>query len=121
MATLHNGAILPELLTLCYLVVGSYTDIQLMCGIYESSFYQVVWKTIMAICTSSSSFLTIKSPQSLDEVKDAATRFQTICQQGCLWNCVSVIDGHPLQIQTPSKKEAKKVKYFSGHYKHTWS
>jgi hypothetical protein len=36
---------------------------------------------------------------------------------GCIWNCVAVLDGYHLQIQTPSKTEAKNVKsFFSGHY-----
>ena len=34
-----------------------------------------------------------------------------------IWNCISVIDGYHLQIQTPSKTEVKNVRsFFSGHY-----
>jgi DDE superfamily endonuclease len=43
--------------------------------------------------------------------------FQKISTQECIWNCVAVLDGYHLQIDTPSKKEAKNVKsFFSGHY-----
>jgi hypothetical protein len=44
--------------------------------------------------------------------------FQSISQQGCIWNCVAVLDGYHLQIQTPSKTEARNVvrSFFSGHY-----
>ena len=43
--------------------------------------------------------------------------FQSISQQGCIWNCIAVVDGYHLQIQTPSKKEARNVRsFFSGHY-----
>jgi hypothetical protein len=42
---------------------------------------------------------------------------RSISTQGCIWNCVSVIDGYHLQIQTPSRKEVSNVQsFFSGHY-----
>jgi hypothetical protein len=74
-----------------------------------------VWKTIRAINRNAS--LSIKFPASVDECRDAALGFQSISQQGCIWNCVAVLDGYHLQIQTPSRTEARNVRsFFSGHY-----
>ena len=52
MASLHGGAIIPELcvyITLWYLTGGSYTDIFFLVGISQSSFFHLLWKTIKAI------------------------------------------------------------------------
>ncbi len=120
MAGLRGGAILPEIcLFVClrFLAGGSYLDIKFFTGISVPSFYQIVWKTIWAINKNSSEILSIKFPATIDDARDAALGFQTISQQGCIWNCVAVLDGYHLQIQTPSKTEAKNVKsFFSGHY-----
>ncbi len=118
MASRRGGAILPELcLYAClrYLAGGSYSDIKFFTGISVASLYRVVWKCIDAINACDN--LAVKFPTTLDEVKEAARGFETISTQGCIWNCVSVIDGYLLQIQTPSKNEVKNVKsFFSGHY-----
>ncbi len=46
----------------------------------------------------------------------AAECFASISSQGCIWNCVAVIEGYHLQIKAPSKNEIKNVKsFFSGH------
>ena len=120
MAELRGGAILPEIcLYVClrYLAGGSYSDIKFFTGISVASFYRVLWKTIGAINKSTSDILSIKFPTTHDEARDAALGFQSISQQGCLWNCVAVLDGYHLQIQTPSKTEARNVRSFcSGHY-----
>jgi DDE superfamily endonuclease len=119
-AGFRGGAIIPEVcLYVClrYLAGGSYTDIQILTGISVSSFYRILWKTINAINNSKSTLLTIKFPSTNKESDDAALGFQSISQQGCIWNCVGVVDGYHLQIDTPSKTEAKNVKsFFSGHY-----
>ena len=52
MATLHGGAIMPEVCLFCtlhWLAGGTYLDIYDITGISKMSFYRVVWKTIMAI------------------------------------------------------------------------
>ena len=120
MAGLRGGAILPEIcLYVClrYLAGGSYSDIKFFTGISVASFYRVLWKTIAAINKSSSDILSIKFPTTPDDARDAALGFQSISQQGCIWNCVAVLDGYHLQIQTPSKTEARNVRsFFSGHY-----
>jgi hypothetical protein len=109
---------MPELAlyaTLRYLAGGSYSDIHFFTGISTSSFYRVLWKTIHAI--NQCNELEIKFPQTTDEVLNAASCFQKISYNGCIWNCVSVIDGYHLEIQTPSKKEVGNVRsFFSGHY-----
>jgi hypothetical protein len=118
MGSLRGGAILPELcLYAClrYLAGGSYSDIKFSTGISVPSRYRVIWKCIDAINTCDE--LAIKFPTTLDEVKEAAREFESISTQGCFWNCVSVIDGYILKIQTPSKNEVKNVRsFFSGHY-----
>ncbi|KAI2489792.1 nuclease [Fragilaria crotonensis] len=61
--------------------------------------------------------LSIKFPATPAEARVAALGFQSVSQGGCIWNCVAAVDGYHLQIQTPSKAEAKNVKsFFSGHY-----
>ena len=66
---------------------------------------------------STNKMLSVNFPSTVDKAHDAALGFQTISQQGCIWNCVAVLDGYHLQIQTPSKKEARNAKsFFSGHY-----
>ena len=114
----RGGAILPELRPYCCLrfcAGGSYTDIKFFIGISKASFYRVVWICIDNInkCPA----LSIDFPTTRDEVLRAAKRFTSISSQGCIWNCVSVIDGYHLQIKAPSKSEVKNVKsFFSGHY-----
>jgi DDE superfamily endonuclease len=118
MGSLRGGAILPELcLYAClrYLAGGSYSDIKFFTGMSVPSVYRVIWKCIDAI--NACDELAIKFPTTMDEVKEAARGFETISTQGCIWNCVSVIDGYLLRIQTPSKSEVRNVRSFSsGHY-----
>jgi hypothetical protein len=78
---------------------------QFFTGISVALLYRVVWKCIDAI--NECDDLAVKFPTTLDKVKDAARGFETISTQGCIWNCVSVIDGYHLQIQTPSKNEVR--------------
>ena len=120
MAKLRGGAILSEIclyVCLCYLAGGSYSDIKYFTGISSASFYRVLWKTIRAINQCTSEMLSIKFPATPTGVRNAALGFQSVSQGGCIWNCVAAVDGYHLQIQTPSKAEAKNVKpFFSGHY-----
>jgi DDE superfamily endonuclease len=114
----RGGAILPELCLYCclrYCAGGLHSDIRYFIGISKSSFYRVVWKCIDAInkCPA----LSIDFPTTTDEVIQAAKGFTSISSQGCIWNCVAVLDGYHLQIRAPSKAEVKNVKsFFSGHY-----
>jgi hypothetical protein len=48
----------------------------------------------------------------MEECNLAAEGFASISDQCCISNCVSVINGYHLRIQTLSKKEAKNVKSF---------
>ena len=111
-ARCQGGIILPELCLYCtlqYCGGGSYSDIKYFTGISTASFYNVVWKCIDAInkCPK----LAIKFPQTRDKVCEAAKGFTSIVSsQGCIWNCVSAIDGYHLQINTPSKSEVKNVR-----------
>jgi hypothetical protein len=118
MASLRGGTILPELCLyarLRYLAGGSYSDIQYFTGISVPSLYRVIWKCIDAI--NACKELSIKFPTTVAEAKEAARGFESISTQQCIWNCVSVIDGYHLQIQTPSKREVKNVRsFFSGHF-----
>lgn len=120
MAKLRGGAILPEVcLYVClrYLAGGSYSDIKYFTGISSASFYRVLWKTIRAINQSKSEMLAVTFPSTTAAACNAAMGFQSVSQGGCIWNCVAAVDGYHLQIQTPSKAEAKNVKsFFSGHY-----
>jgi hypothetical protein len=124
-ANQRGGAILPEIcLYVCirFLAGGSYSDIRFFTGLSATLFYQVVWKTFHAINNMkgdpvAASLLGIKFPSSIEEAEQSAQGFQSISPQGCIWNCVAVVDGDHLQITTPSKKEAKNVRsFYSGHY-----
>jgi len=118
MAELRGGPICPEICVyacLRFLAGGSYTDIKFFTGMSTPSLYRIVWKCIHAIikCVA----LDITFPSSTEEVKAAAEGFSSISKEGCIWNCVGVIDGYHLEIKTPSKSEVTNVKsFFSGHY-----
>jgi hypothetical protein len=80
-ANSRGGAILPEIcLYVClqYLAGGSYSDIWFLTGVSKSSFYQVLWKTILAINNTKESLLSIKFPVSIEEAEAAAQGFQSI-------------------------------------------
>jgi hypothetical protein len=105
MGSLRRGAILPDICLyawLRYLAGRSYSDIKYFTGMSVAYFYRVVWKCIDAI--NACDELTVKFPTTLDKVKEAARGFETTSTQGFIWNCVGVIDGYHLQIQTPSKR-----------------
>jgi hypothetical protein len=113
MAGLRGGAIGPEIsLYAClrYVAGGSYSDIRFFTGISTASLYRVIWKCIDAI--NACPELDIHFPTTKDEVIKAAQGFQSISTQGCIWNCVSVVDGYHLQIETPSKTEVNNVRSF---------
>jgi DDE superfamily endonuclease len=84
-------------------------------GISAASVYRCIWKCIDGI--NACEQMGMKFPQTANEACEAALGFKSISRNGCIKNCVSVIDGYHLQIQTPSKKEVKNVRsFFSGHY-----
>ena len=118
MADLRGGPILPEISLYCtlrYLAGGSYADIFIFCGISKASFYQVIYKTMDSICRAPE--LSIKFCETVEECLEAAEGFQQCTIGGCINNCVSVIDGYHLEIETPSKSEVGNVRScFSGHY-----
>jgi hypothetical protein len=117
-ASRKGTPILPELCLYCtirYLAGASYLDIRFFTGISVASIFRVIWKTIKALVASES--LKIQFPASPEELKNAAAGFENVSTGGCISNCVSVIDGYHLEIQTPPKKYAKNVQsFFSGHY-----
>jgi hypothetical protein len=117
-ANARGGPILPEICLyscLRYCGGGSYSDISFFCGISFASFYRAVWKCIDAI--NACEALSIRFPQTVEEVRTAAKGFQSISTQGAIWNCVSVVDGYHAQIKVPSKNEVSNVRsFFSGHY-----
>jgi hypothetical protein len=118
MANLRGGTILPEIclyVTLRWLAGGSYLDITDVAGISRPSFYRVLWKTCKAICNCPE--LAIIWPKTLADCQVAAANFADISRENAILNCVGVVDGYLLRINTPSKKEAGNVKsFFSGHY-----
>ena len=108
MASLHGGAIIPELcvyITLQYLAGGSYMDIFFLIGISKSYVFHVLWKTIKAI--NKCAELYTKESQI-----ECACGFTSISTNHALHECVAVLDGYHLQTTTPSKKEV--------HYKERW-
>jgi hypothetical protein len=117
-ASARGTPIIPELCLFCtirYLSGGSYLDIRFLTGISVPSVYRVIWKTMMAIVNCPQ--LQIKFPSTAEELKQSALGFESVSTNGCITNCVTVIDGYHLAIQTPPKKEAKNVQsFFSGHY-----
>jgi hypothetical protein len=117
MGSLRGGVIIPELrlyATIRYLAGASYTDICFFCGISSQSFYRIVYETIHAINKS----IEIKFPSSPEDCAVLAASFQDISYAGVISNCVGVLDGYLLAINTPSKRSAKNVRsYFSGHYR----
>lgn len=120
MGGLRGGAIIPELCLYCtirWLAGGSYSDIFYFTGISKSSFYRIIWKTMVALCCCQEEALQIKFPTSVNDCENLAKGFKSISTGGCIDNCVSAVDGFLLEINAPSKKEAGNVRsFFSGHY-----
>ena len=116
MGALRGGIIIPELqlyATIRYLAGTPYTDICFFCQISAASFYRVLWQTIGAINKA----ITIKFPSLPEDCAILAASFESISYAGIMSNCVGVLDGYLLSIETPRKSEAKNVRsYFSGHY-----
>jgi len=116
MGGLRGGIIIPELqlyATIRYLVGASYTDICFFCKISAPSFYRILWQTIGAINKA----IQVKFPSTPEECAILASSFERISYGGAIKNCVRVLDGYLMSIETPRKKEAKNVRsYFSGHY-----
>jgi hypothetical protein len=121
MAELRGGAIIPEVRLYCtirWLAGGSYSDITMHCRISKASFYRIVWETIKAIARSNHPPLQIIFPQTEKECKKAARGFESISHSGVINNCVGVVDGFLLGIETPPKSQVANVRsFFSGHYK----
>ncbi len=63
-------------------------------GMSTSLLNRLIWKTIKAINFCCHSDLSITFPQSVEEVKKAAAGFNSISKEGCIWNCVAVVDGY---------------------------
>ena len=125
MANMRGGPIIPELCMYCtlrWLAGGSYLDICDISGVSTSSFYRVIWKTIVALnkCPE----LAIEFPKTLDDCQRAAAGFETISERDpstgecAIKCCVGVVDGYLLRTVTPSKTEVvgNVRSYFSGHY-----
>jgi DDE superfamily endonuclease len=119
MASLRGGAIPPFIclfVTIRYIAGGSYLDIRDRCGISSSSFYDCIWRTVHALRNCEE--LRINFPTTNEEVMKAAEGLQSVSSNGAITNCVAVVDGYHLQIETPRKADALNVRsYFSGHYK----
>jgi hypothetical protein len=87
-------------------------------GMSTSSLYRLIWKTIKAINNCCHNDLTVKFPTSVDDVKTAAAGFSSISKEGCIWNCIAVVDGYHLQTITPEVTEVRNIRsFYSGHYK----
>ena len=120
MGKIRGGSISPSICLFCtlrYLSGGSYLDISSLTGISKTSFYTVVWRTIDAIVNSEDALLNnIHFPNTNEECERAAAGFESI-STFAITNCVSVLDGYLLSIQTPPAKVVGNVRsYFSGHY-----
>jgi hypothetical protein len=111
MAALRGGAIIPQLrlfATLRYLSGGSYLDVVFETGISSTSFYSIIWDTIGVIRRCKQ--LSITFPSKMNKVLEAAEGFQSISTNGAIFNCVGVVDGYHLEINTPSKTDAGNVR-----------
>jgi hypothetical protein len=61
--------------------------------------------------------LEMRLPETPEECKVAAAGFRSISYKEAIANCVGVLDGYLLKINSPRKAEAKNVRaYYSGHY-----
>ena len=118
MADLRGGTIIPELCLYCtlrWLAGGSHLDITDVAGISKSSFYRVIWKTIVAIVICDE--LAIRWPDNPQAIREAIGGFASISKENAICNCVGVVDGFLVRIRVPSRKEAGNVRvFFSGHY-----
>ena len=109
MASLHGGAIIPELcvyITLQYLAGGSYTDIFFLIGILKSSFFMYYGRHYLI---NKCAELWITWPYTKERQIKCACGFTSISTYHALHECVAVLDGYHLQTTTPSKKEVHNV------------
>jgi DDE superfamily endonuclease len=73
-----------------------------------------LYETIHAINKS----MEIKFPSLPEDCAAVAALFEDISYAGVISNCVGVLDGYLMAINTPSKRTAKNVRsYYSGHYR----
>ena len=119
MGKIRGGSISPSICLFCtlrYLSGGSYLDISSLTGISKTSFYTVIWRTIDAIVNCEDAVLNnIHFPKTNEESERAAAGFESI-STFAITNCVTVLDGYLLSIQTPPTKVVGNVRsYFSGH------
>jgi hypothetical protein len=116
MGNMRGGFIIPELrlyAVIRYLAGASYTDVCFFIGVSTSAFYYCIWQMVHAINKA----IEIKFPSTVEDCALSASEFEAVSHRGVFKNCVGVLDGYLLAINTPSKKYAKNVRsYFSGHY-----
>jgi DDE superfamily endonuclease len=118
MALLRGGHVRPEMclyMTLRYLAGGTGGDVKSLISISMSTFYYCVRKTQISICTCP--FLAIKFPTNVDECNELALGFSLCSDNESIRNCVGVLDGYLLSINTPCAADAENQRsFFSGHY-----
>ena len=94
---LQGGAILSEITTL----QGAH--IQTLNSFEVFLFHLLLLSFVEDNCGNQqehSDVVSMKVPTTCDDTRDAALGFQLISHNGCLWNCVAVLNGYHPQIQT---------------------
>ena len=96
-----------------WLAGGSYADIRDVAGVSTASVVRCRNMFMDAVLESSD--LDFKFPQTMEEVTEAAMRFQEKSSNGAMTGCVGCVDGILIPIQQPSGVDNPRA-YFSGHY-----
>eukprot|EP00918_Siedleckia_nematoides_P088134 GHVU01193702.1.p1 GENE.GHVU01193702.1~~GHVU01193702.1.p1 ORF type:complete len:393 (-),score=36.80 GHVU01193702.1:16-1194(-) len=101
--------------TLRYLAGGQYIDLCGLLRICISSVYRAIHDGLDAICACPA--LAYEFPETSAQVNEAARQFTKLSTNEVFTNCVGLVDGYLLKIETPSVKDTDNVdSYFSGHY-----
>lgn len=120
MAERRGGYITPEMcvyMTIRWLAGASYIDVINGLDISKPHFFRLLWLTIDAIIYSTDPHLdNIHFPTTEEKCHEASQGFQAISYHYAIPNCVSVVDGYNIKIETPSEEVGNVRSYFSGHY-----
>jgi DDE superfamily endonuclease len=118
MALLRGGWVRPEMciyMTLRYLAGGTGGDVKSLISISMSTFYYCLRKTMISICNCP--VLAIKFPTTKEECDTLTFGFRNCADNESILNCVGVLDGYLLSINTPCAADAENQRsFFSGHY-----
>jgi hypothetical protein len=96
-----------------WLAGGAFADLRDTAGVSTSSVYRCIAMFMNAVLEAEE--LDLKFPETIEEVTEAAVRFQHKSSNGVMTGCVGCLDGILIKVQQPSRVSNPRA-YHSGHY-----